>query len=82
MYTSASMARRTPLPRPMSEEEAAAEGCLLTAWYARDLPMCYEVLMENQTDPSHLPFAHHGVAGVSLPCFSGLFYAVKDSASE
>eukprot|EP00850_Spirogloea_muscicola_P007222 SM000036S13266 [mRNA] locus=s36:245418:247515:- [translate_table: standard] len=28
---------------------------------ARDLPYGYEVLVENIVDPSHLPFAHHGV---------------------
>eukprot|EP00850_Spirogloea_muscicola_P010411 SM000061S19238 [mRNA] locus=s61:362622:364656:+ [translate_table: standard] len=31
---------------------------------ARDLPYGYEVLVENIVDPSHLPFAHHGVGGL------------------
>ena len=29
--------------------------------YYRELPYGFEVLAENLTDPSHLPFAHHGV---------------------
>ena len=29
--------------------------------YYRELPYGWEVLAENLQDPSHLPFAHHGV---------------------
>ncbi len=29
--------------------------------YYRELPYGYDVLAENLLDPSHLPFAHHGV---------------------
>lgn len=29
--------------------------------YYRELPYGWEVLAENLMDPSHLPFAHHGV---------------------
>lgn len=29
--------------------------------YYRELPFGWEVLAENLLDPSHLPFAHHGV---------------------
>lgn len=50
----------------MSSEEAEVEGVVLCPWYSRELPMSYEFLMENQSDPSHVPFAHHGVAGVLL----------------
>lgn len=54
---------RVPVPVPKLQEEAAAEGVVMSVWYARDLPMSYEILMENQSDPSHTSFAHHGVAG-------------------
>ncbi|KXZ51973.1 hypothetical protein GPECTOR_11g95 [Gonium pectorale] len=30
-------------------------------WFARDLPIRYDTLLENLVDPSHVPFAHHGV---------------------
>ncbi|EFJ50047.1 hypothetical protein VOLCADRAFT_89014 [Volvox carteri f. nagariensis] len=30
------------------------------SWFMRDLPYSYEILLENLTDPSHLPFSHHG----------------------
>lgn len=31
-------------------------------WYMRELPYGYETLVENLTDPSHLPFSHHKLA--------------------
>eukprot|EP00879_Flechtneria_rotunda_P018962 GHRR01019906.1.p1 GENE.GHRR01019906.1~~GHRR01019906.1.p1 ORF type:complete len:438 (+),score=101.97 GHRR01019906.1:287-1600(+) len=32
-------------------------------WFARDLEYGYDTLMENLFDPSHIPFAHHGIMG-------------------
>ena len=32
-------------------------------WYRRDLMMSWRVLVENVTDPSHVPFSHHGIQG-------------------
>ncbi|GLC51286.1 hypothetical protein PLESTB_000486100 [Pleodorina starrii] len=29
-------------------------------WYMRDLPYSYELLVENVTDPAHVPYTHHG----------------------
>ena len=44
----------TPVPiNPMRAE----------AWYSRTVPMSWEVLVENVTDPSHAPHSHHGVIG-------------------
>jgi phenylpropionate dioxygenase-like ring-hydroxylating dioxygenase large terminal subunit len=34
-----------------------------TPWMARDMPMRWEMLVENVSDPSHVPFSHHGVQG-------------------
>jgi len=31
--------------------------------YTRDLPYGWETLLENIVDPSHVPFAHHGMQG-------------------
>jgi phenylpropionate dioxygenase-like ring-hydroxylating dioxygenase large terminal subunit len=31
--------------------------------YTRELPYSYETLLENIVDPSHVPFAHHGLQG-------------------
>ena len=31
-------------------------------WYMRDLPYSYDILIENLTDPAHLPFSHHKLA--------------------
>jgi phenylpropionate dioxygenase-like ring-hydroxylating dioxygenase large terminal subunit len=31
--------------------------------YTRDLPYGWDSLVENLIDPSHVPFAHHGLQG-------------------
>ena len=36
--------------------------------YYRELPYGWEVLAENLMDPSHLPFAHHGVLNRRCVC--------------
>jgi len=33
------------------------------ATYTRDLPYGWDTLLENIADPSHIPFAHHGLQG-------------------
>jgi phenylpropionate dioxygenase-like ring-hydroxylating dioxygenase large terminal subunit len=40
-----------------------AETCSVTRRYVRDMPMSWEVLLENVTDPAHVAFSHHGVQG-------------------
>ena len=35
----------------------------LRGWYQRDVPYDWDTLVENIVDPSHVPFAHHGVQG-------------------
>ncbi|GLC69204.1 hypothetical protein PLESTF_000801700 [Pleodorina starrii] len=35
----------------------------VTTWYVRDIPVRWDTLCENILDPSHVPFAHHGVQG-------------------
>jgi phenylpropionate dioxygenase-like ring-hydroxylating dioxygenase large terminal subunit len=32
-----------------------------TAFFFRDMPYSWEILVENLCDPSHIPFAHHGM---------------------
>ncbi|GAX76051.1 hypothetical protein CEUSTIGMA_g3494.t1 [Chlamydomonas eustigma] len=67
-----------PLPGPMGEAAAAAKPSpgvpeleeaaknvwyQRTGWFVRDLPLRFDTAMENILDPSHVPFAHHGVQG-------------------
>jgi phenylpropionate dioxygenase-like ring-hydroxylating dioxygenase large terminal subunit len=33
-------------------------------YFVRDLPYSFDFLVENFMDPSHIPFAHHGLQGV------------------
>ncbi|KAF6264884.1 hypothetical protein COO60DRAFT_1698021 [Scenedesmus sp. NREL 46B-D3] len=49
-------------PVAISKAAAAkfAEGGAGT-WYRRELPYSWDVLVENLTDPSHLPFSHHNL---------------------
>ncbi|GAQ86885.1 pheophorbide a oxygenase family protein [Klebsormidium nitens] len=53
-------AERTPVPLL---DELYAEGITRSS-VVRDLEYGFDVLAENITDPSHLPFAHHGVGGL------------------
>jgi pheophorbide a oxygenase len=39
---------------------SVAEGA---STYTRDLPYGWDTLVENLVDPSHIPFAHHGLQG-------------------
>lgn len=59
---------------PRAWEESAASEPLLhlpdegkhwdyAQWYVRDLPLQFDMLVENVLDISHTPYAHHGVLG-------------------
>ncbi|CAL8461939.1 g1470 [Coccomyxa elongata] len=48
--------------------------------YYRELPYGFEVLAENLTDPSHLPFAHHGVLNKRDDDKAGYFHmSIRDN---
>lgn len=52
----------------MGDESALPEGILKgipedPPTYTRDLPYGWDTLVENLIDPSHVPFAHHGMQG-------------------
>lgn len=51
-------AASTPLPIPRALQEHADAG-RRTRWYRRQLPYSWDVLIENVTDPAHLPHSHH-----------------------
>ncbi|PNH01637.1 Protochlorophyllide-dependent translocon component 52, chloroplastic [Tetrabaena socialis] len=61
------VAASQPVPHTCIKElmgGPAAEGHVQrTQWFVRDLPLRYDTLLENVLDPSHVPFAHHGVQG-------------------
>jgi phenylpropionate dioxygenase-like ring-hydroxylating dioxygenase large terminal subunit len=54
------LAKQTPLP--LSPQIDVTKGFVWTS-YVRDLEYDWQTLVENVTDPSHVPFAHHGVQG-------------------
>ncbi len=58
--TSSTHAADTPLP--LSPQVNASKGFVWTS-YVRDLEYDWQTLVENVADPSHVPFAHHGVQG-------------------
>ena len=45
---------------PLSADDITLETNLQ---FARDFPIPYDIMVENLGDQSHVPFAHHGVAG-------------------
>lgn len=51
-------------------EERAQNG--LPAGFTRVLPYSYDVLVENLSDPAHLPVAHHGIPGLDRTKASSL----------
>ena len=57
---SAELAAATP--RPLSPQVDATKGFVWSSM-VRDLEYDWQTLVENVADPSHVPFAHHGVQG-------------------
>ena len=57
---STELAANTPLP--LSPQIDASKGFVWSS-YVRDLEYDWQTLVENVADPSHVPFAHHGVQG-------------------
>ncbi len=57
---SAEQAATTPLP--LSSKIDVSKGFVWSS-FVRDLEYDWQTLVENVADPSHVPFAHHGVQG-------------------
>ena len=57
---SADIAKSKPLP--LSPQVDASKGFVWSS-FVRDLEYDWQTLVENVADPSHVPFAHHGVQG-------------------
>lgn len=57
---SADIAKSKPLP--LSPQIDASKGFVWSS-FVRDLEYDWQTLVENIADPSHVPFAHHGVQG-------------------
>lgn len=57
---SAELASVTPLP--LSPQIDANKGFVWDS-FVRDLEYDWQTLVENVTDPAHVPFAHHGLQG-------------------
>jgi phenylpropionate dioxygenase-like ring-hydroxylating dioxygenase large terminal subunit len=54
------LANQTPLP--LSPQIDASKGFVWSS-FVRDIEYDWQTLIENVADPSHVPFAHHGVQG-------------------
>jgi phenylpropionate dioxygenase-like ring-hydroxylating dioxygenase large terminal subunit len=57
---SSQQAAKTPLP--LSPQVDTSKGFVWSS-FVRDLEYDWQTLVENVADPSHVPFAHHGVQG-------------------
>lgn len=60
---SADRAGATPLPISSFLEQALSSPGFVIGSVLRDLPYDWQTLVENVADPSHVPFAHHGIQG-------------------
>lgn len=75
-----SYACRVPVPEALELGETPddpKQARMLGPWFSREVPMSFEVLFENLTDPSHVSFAHHGIT----PCARYIF-SVRTSQCE
>ena len=54
------LAEKTPLP--LSPQIDASKGFVWSS-FVRDMEYDWQTFIENVADPSHVPFAHHGVQG-------------------
>lgn len=57
---SVELAEKTPIPR--SPQVDASKGFVWSS-FVHDLAYDWQILVENVVDPSHVPFAHHGIQG-------------------
>ncbi|KJH71939.1 aromatic ring-hydroxylating dioxygenase subunit alpha [Aliterella atlantica] len=57
-----SSAQADSTPLPLSPQIDADKGFVWSS-FVRDLEYDWQTLVENVADPSHVPFAHHGVQG-------------------
>ena len=59
----AEQADATALPISEALRQALDSPAFLIGSVVRDLPYDWQTLVENVADPSHVPFAHHGIQG-------------------
>lgn len=57
-----SIEQASTIPLPLSPQIDASKGFVWSS-YVRDLEYDWQTLVENVADPSHVPFAHHGIQG-------------------
>eukprot|EP00879_Flechtneria_rotunda_P007034 GHRR01007384.1.p1 GENE.GHRR01007384.1~~GHRR01007384.1.p1 ORF type:complete len:451 (+),score=111.23 GHRR01007384.1:101-1453(+) len=57
----AAQAAAEPLPVSKGMLAAWCEGRNKGTWYRRELPYSWDILIENLSDPAHLPFSHHNL---------------------
>ena len=48
---------------PCDAVESEAVDTVDIHWYCRDLPYDWDTFVENIVDPTHVPYAHHGIQG-------------------
>ena len=52
---------KTARPPALIDELNDSDKVDATSFFFRDMPYSWEILVENLCDPSHIPFAHHGM---------------------
>ncbi|WIA44126.1 hypothetical protein OEZ86_010468 [Tetradesmus obliquus] len=63
-WAEATAADGTPAPPAAASSELTQQGWeIKSPWCQRDVPLSFDILLENMTDPAHVPQSHHGVVG-------------------
>lgn len=76
--TSPELAERTPLPLSDTIDLDTEKDSVWKSM-VRDLDYDWQTLIENLTDPGHVPFAHHGLQGDRKMAFSLPIKVVKST---
>ena len=67
IVAAAAAAAAAALPAAASPELMQQGWEIKSPWFQRDVPLSYDILLENMTDPAHVPQSHHGVVVSVLP---------------
>ncbi|KAI8475277.1 MAG: Rieske-domain-containing protein [Monoraphidium minutum] len=66
-------ARPLPISPRVAELKPEEVVASISQYYAREFPLSHDILVENISDQSHVPWAHHGVAHSRASPYSSHF---------
>lgn len=69
--------------RKLNDEESFEDGLMtISPVFMKELPYPFDYMLENVLDPSHVPFAHHGIFVSDINETDCYCYATKYSMTD